>query len=348
MNHRYLALALITLSSLLASLCLSCGSTGESQLYGSPQVSFPRDEGSHPDSLVEWWYLNARLQDSQGNEYTAMVAYFTPAMRIISISDLETETFYQDAPKFSDLFSTTKNYTEGSLDLRWGENDRWYRTESDSLSYRLKSKGENIGLDLDIVSEKPPLMVGGDGLVEWTESSTYYYSLTRLQVKGQLEFAGKVVAVEGTGWMDHQWMEETLQNGWDWFSIQLDDDTDIICWQIVNSDGLIQSRDLTIMFSDESIYHTIDLDIDKVSSWTSPETGELYGTAWSITEAGHDMYLEVTAQYSEQEILMFTDQPLMSWQFWEGGVIVSGEMDGNDVSGIGYAELVPPLAFFYP
>jgi len=39
---------------------------------------------------------------------------------------------------------------------------------------------------------------------------------------------------------------------------------------------------------------------------------------------------------------MFVDQPTMAWQFWEGSVTISGQMDGSDVSGIGYAELVPP------
>jgi predicted secreted hydrolase len=184
-------------------------------------------------------------------------------------------------------------------------------------------------------------MVGGDGLVEWTEGSTYYYSLTRLQVNGQIEFDGKTVDVEGTGWMDHQWMDEIEPNGWDWFCVQLDDNTDIIFWQIVNEDGSIKSRDLTMMFSDESIYHTVDLDIEKISSWTSPDTDKAYGTTWKITETEHDLNLEITARYDEQEILMFADLSAMSWQFWEGSVTVSGEIDGTDVSGIGYAELVP-------
>ncbi|MFC1924560.1 lipocalin family protein [Chloroflexota bacterium] len=344
MNRRYLALVILFIIALLASLSSSCSDTEENQSYGPPQVTFPEDEGSHSESLVEWWYLNATLHDAQGKEYTAMVAYFTPPMRIISISDLETGTFYHDAPLFSEMFSTTSSYAEGGLDLRWGETDLWYRTNSDSFSYRLKAEGETIGLDFEIISEKAPLMVGGDGLVEWTEGSTYYYSLTRLQVEGQIEFAGRTVDVEGTGWMDHQWMGgEALQRGWDWFSIQLDDNTDIICWQIISGDGSVQSRDLTMMFSDESIYHTVDLDIEKVSTWTSPETGEIYGTAWRITEAGQGLDLEITTRYNEQEILMFSDLPEMAWQFWEGGLTVSGEMDGSDVSGSGYAELVPML-----
>jgi predicted secreted hydrolase len=201
--------------------------------------------------------------------------------------------------------------------------------------------GETIGLDFEIVSHKAPLMVGGDGLVEWTESSTYYYSLTRLQVDGRIEFDGKEIDVEGTGWMDHQWMDNAAPNGWDWFSVQLDDNTDIIFWQIVDEDGYVKSRDMTIMFADESIYHTVDLGMEKLSSWTSPKTDEVYGTTWRITEAEYDLDLEVTARYNEQEIQMFRDLSAMSWQFWEGGVTVSGEMDGSDVSGIGYAELVP-------
>lgn len=341
-KYRYVILALMVLAALMATVSLSCGSTEEAQPYGPPQVDFPEDEGAHAASLVEWWYLNATLEDAQGNEYTAMVAYFTPTMRIISISNLQTETFYQEVPDFLDLASLTSNYAQGSLDLRWGGTDRWYRTDADSPSYKLKSEGETLGLDLQIVSEKAPLMVGGDGLIEWTEGSTYYYSLTRLQVEGQIEFAGKKVDVEGIGWMDHQWMAEYAQKGWDWFSVQLEDNTDIIFWQIINGDGSVQSRDLTMMFPDESIYHTEDLGLEKTSTWTSPETGKVYGTVWRITESQHDLDLEITVRYDEQEILLFRDQPLVASQFWEGGTTVSGELDGRDVSGIGYAELVPP------
>jgi predicted secreted hydrolase len=341
-KYRFVTLVLMILAALVATLSLSCGGTKEAQLYGPPQVHFPGDEGAHPGFLVEWWYLNATLQDAEGHEYTAMVAYFTPTMRIMSVSDLESDAFYQEVPAFLDLTGITRNYAEGALDLRWGGTDRWYRTAPDSSSYQLKADGDTLGLSLGIVSEKAPLMVGGDGLIEWTEGSTYYYSLTRLQVEGQIEFAGKTVDVEGIGWMDHQWMESAAQKGWDWFSVQLDDDTDIICWQIVNGDGSIHSRDLTMMFPDESIYHTVDLDLEKTATWTSPDTGKEYGTVWRVTESKHGLSLEIKARYDKQEILLFRDQPAVAWQFWEGGVTVSGQLDGKDVSGIGYAELVPP------
>ncbi len=344
MKLRILALCLIVSVTLLTALSLACGNADEgADTYGPPQVHFPVDEGAHPSATVEWWYLNATLHDSDGGEYTAMAAYFRPTLRILSISDLDSETFYQDVPGLWELTHTTPDYAEGMLDLQWNETDRWYRVTLDPPVYHLKAAGGDIGLDLDIVSEKAPLMVGGDGLIEWTEGSTYYYSLTRLAINGQIESAGKTVDVEGIGWMDHQWMDETSEKGWDWFSIQLDDSTDIICWQIVDAAGAIDSRDLTMMFPDGSIYHTTDLDLEKTDSWTSPETGIDYGLGWRVQEERHDLDLEIRARFSQQEIILFPDQPGISWQFWEGGTTVSGQLDGETVSGIGYAELVPKM-----
>ncbi len=345
MKLRILALSLIASLTLLTALSLSCGNAdNQVDNYGPPQVTFPVDEGAHPAASVEWWYLNATLHDSDGGEYTAMAAYFRPTLRILSVADLNTGTFYQDVPTIWELTHTTPDYAEDELDLRWNETDRWYRVTLDPPVYHLKATAGEIGLDLELTSEKAPLTVGGDGLIEWTEGSTYYYSLTRLAINGQIEFAEETVDVEGIGWMDHQWMDEmSSEKGWDWFSIQLDDNTDIICWQIVNTDGSIDSRDLTMMFPDGSIYHTTDLELERLDSWTSSDTEIDYGTRWRLREERHDINLEISARFSQQEIILFADQPGISWQFWEGGATVSGRLDGETVSGIGYAELVPKM-----
>ncbi len=184
-------------------------------------------------------------------------------------------------------------------------------------------------------------MVGGDGLIKWTEGSTYYYSLTRLQVKGQIEIPGKTIDVTGIGWMDHQWMADLAERGWQWLSIQLDDNTDIICWNIVNLDGTVESSDLTMMPADGSTYHTTDLQLEPIDFWVSPDTGETYGMTWMLREPQHGLDLEIKTPFPQQEIVLFWEVPQYTWQFWEGGTIVSGEIDGMTVSGIGYAELVP-------
>jgi len=335
------ALVLIILVSILGTLLTGSCAVEESQPYGPLQVNFPEDEGAHPEFEVEWWYLNSNLTDSEGREYTAMVAYFRPSLKIISISDLEAETFYQEVPPLAELMGATPDYAEGSFDLRWDDSDRWHRTDPKSLSYHLEAKGTAIGLNLDLVSEKAPLMVGGDGLIEWTEGSTYYYSLTRLQVEGQIEVEGRAIDVEGIGWMDHQWMESMAERGRDWFSVQLDNDTEVIFWQIINPDRSVSSRDLTMIFPDESIYHTIDLDLEKLDSWVSPQTGNEYGILWRLREEAHDLDLEIRARYAEQEIRVFEGSDHIDLDFWEGGTTVSGQLNGQAVAGVGYAELVP-------
>ncbi|MDM7998758.1 MAG: lipocalin family protein [Dehalococcoidia bacterium] len=324
---------------LLVPTLLGCG---DGSPYGPAQVHLPEDEGAHPESTVEWWYLNATVSDEEGHQYTAMLAYFHPTLKIISTADLDARLFYHEVPTISELLAATPDFAEGKLDLRWDDSDRWYRTSDDVYEYSLQARGDTIGFAFNLVQEKKPLMVGGDGLIEWTEGSTYYYSLTRLQVEGQIEIEGQTIAVEGIGWMDHQWMDDIAEKGWQWFSIQLDDDTDIICWNIVSLDGTIESSDLTMMLADGSIYHTTNIELKAADSWRSPETGQAYGTAWTLREPKRDLNLQVAARFPQQEIILFKGTPY-TWHFWEGGTTVSGKIGGETASGTGYAELVPRI-----
>jgi predicted secreted hydrolase len=345
MKRQRLLLTLIVALALLLPTLLGCG---EKAPYGPAQVKFPEDEGAHPESAMEWWYLNATVSDNAGHQYTAMLAYFNkksprPPLKIISIADLDAKVFYHEVPKIQELITANPDYAEGGLDLRWDDYDRWYRTDEDSYHYSLQAKGDTIGFSFDLNQQKEPLMVGGDGLIDWTEGSTYYYSLTRLEVDGQIEIQGKIIDVTGIGWMDHQWMDDMAEKGWQWFSIQLDDETDIICWNIVSLDGIVESRDLTMMLADGSIYHTTDIELVPSASWVSPDTGQAYGTTWSLQEPKHDVDLEIKARLPQQEIILLKDVPLYRWQIWEGGTTVSGKIDGSPVSGVGYAELVPRI-----
>ena len=345
MRQRSVFLTLVAVLALPMSALLGC--TGKAP-YGPAQVHLPKDEGAHPESAMEWWYLNATVSDNEGHQYTVMLAYFNkaslrPPLRIISIADLDAGVFHQDVPTIRELMEASPEYAEGQLDLRWDDYDRWYRTDEDSYRYSLQARGDNIGFKFDLAQEKNPFTVGGDGLVEWTKGNAHYYSLTRLQVNGQIEIQGKTIDVEGIGWMDHQWMEDFDEKGWRWFSIQLDDDTDIICWNILNTDNSVQSRDLTMMFADGSIYHTTDLELEATDFWVSPDTKETYGMTWKLREPGHDVDLEIKARFPQQEIILLKEVPQIAWQIWEGGTTVSGQIGGSPISGIGYAELVPHI-----
>jgi len=311
-----------------------CSDNDNSFPYGPPRVAFPGDEGAHADSLIEWWYGNFTLESPNGQEYGAMVAYFKPPLRILSVSDIDNGIFYHDA----DIGNP--DYAEGGLDLRWGEHDRWHRVDPAEPDYRIESFGEEIRIELEIVSERDPFLVGGDGLIEWTNRGSYYYSLTRLRVEGELEINGEIVPVGGIGWMDHQWGDFHASRGWDWFSVQLANNTDFIFWQIINPDESVNSRDLTIYFSDDSLFNTRDFTLEKLETWYSLETGRSYGTRWRVIEEQNDIDMIIEARFDEQEITGIAFLPITT--FWEGNTLISGTCRGEHVSGVGYAELVRP------
>jgi predicted secreted hydrolase len=300
---------------------------------GKPKIGFPEDEGAHPMFPVEWWYGHFSLTDSGGKEYGAMVAYFNFGLKILSISDLA-------AGRFRHLVSgSALHYVERKFDLRWGR-DHWFRTDQHSLSCKLESYGAGLGLDIALVSEKPPLLGSGGGVSEWTGGDSYYYSFTRLKARGLIELQGEKLDVDGIGWMDHQWMNSLGQGGWDWFAVQLENNVELVFWRIVNPDESVRSYDLTIMFSDNSVYHTRKLVLDRLDSWVSPESGREYGVLWGVREQARGLDLKIKARHSEQEIRMFETLSIPYFYFWEGRTTVSGYLDGKAVSGVGYAELV--------
>ena len=315
----------------------------ESRTFGPPQVHLPEDEGAHPQVLTEWWYGNFTLMDSNGRQYGAMVAYFNAALRVLSISDLDAKQFYHEV-SFS-----KPDYAQGFLALRWGSHDHWFRKSPDALSYHLRSQGNEIGLNLDLVSQKPPLLASGDGLIRWPFGCSYYYSLTRLRAKGQIKLSGVAIDVEGIGWMDHQWMDfipAAVVRSYEWFCVQLDNDTEIVFWQAITTDGSIVLRPLTIMFPDNSVFYTEDLVLQRAESWVSPNSGWEYGTLWRIREHTQALDLEIKALFPEQEIKIPIALPGFKHAFWEGGTTASGQLAGETVSGTGYAELLRPYSSY--
>jgi predicted secreted hydrolase len=297
------------------------------------KIHFPRDEGAHPAFPVEWWYGHFGLTDSGGREYGAMVAYFTFGLRILSISDLTEGRFHHFAS------GSALHYVEQKLDLRWGR-DHWFRTDRRYLSYKLESHGAGLGLDIAFVSEKPPLLGSGSGISAWSGGDSYYYSCTRLKAKGWIEVEGQKLDVDGTGWMDHQWTNSLGQGGWDWFAVQLDNNTELVFWRILNPDESVRSYDLTAMFSDNSVYHTRKIVLERLDSWISPKSGKEYGVLWRVREQARGLDLVLRARHAQQEIRMFESLSIPTFHFWEGRTTISGYLDGEAVSGVGYSEQV--------
>lgn len=317
-------------------------------------ISFPRDEQAH-DATIEWWYWNGHLHDADGNRYSftnclfrADVtksgipflknlplksrlphAYFAHAV----LTDIAQQKTIKDAQHV--VMLSRESFTKPSLYASYYDplalrDAPTVMEETAPFSYRLSSKH----LDLTLTSQKPPLLEAGTGYISVAGRESYYYSLTDLRVTGSIVFDGKKIAVEGKAWMDHQWADVAYaRDRWNWFSLQLNDGTDLMCVEYGSGErkgGLVD-----IVYPDGKTGHHTNLALTPGAGvWQSPKTKAAYPLSWEIMIPEADMRFTVRAAIPDQELL------LVGMNYWEGPVEVSGTVAGASVKGAGFMELV--------
>ncbi len=202
--------------------------------------------------------------------------------------------------------------------------------ETAPFSYRLKTEQ----MEVSMVSQKKPLLVGGPGFITVASKQTYYYSLTRLRTEGTLTLHGKQIAVTGLSWMDHQWANTRYsRDRWTWFSLQLDNGDDIVCFEYADQTG--QAWLASISMKDGKQLHSEDVHFEHSDAvWKSKKTGAAYPLSWRITIPSRGIDLTASAVCGEQEVVFSTIN------YWEGPMEIAGTVQGKRVTGKGFMELV--------
>jgi predicted secreted hydrolase len=174
------------------------------------------------------------------------------------------------------------------------------------------------------------------------ERASCYYSFTRLQADGTLTLDGTPHRVRGTAWMDHEFSTAALQpgiTGWDWFSLQLSDRTEIMIFLLRQHDGnLNPASSGTYVTPSGQPRHLSreDVHIEALDFWTSPHTGARYPVKWNVRIAPFNYEFIVTASLADQEMRTARSTGVV---YWEGSVRAQGTRQGKPVDGVGYVEL---------
>jgi len=314
-------------------------------------IKFPEDESTH-DCIVEWWYFNGHLKDNDGNEYSFMDCLFKVDVKKVKIpflskiplktsyfshsllTDLSNKSFLHKITPFSiiseDSFSKPLLYVNYiNPEIKKGYTNCIIEKTGES-TYHLKN--ENI--DLKLTAIKKPLFEGGKGFLNLHSKTTYYYSLTNLKTEGRIKIKNKWLTVTGKSWMDHQWANtEYTKDRWDWFSIQLNDNTEIVCY--VYDTGKIKNYLADICYSNGKQEHYENIEIIPLSQkWVSPKSKAAYPLAWNIKIPARNIELNLTAKIENQEMLFG------SINYWEGPLKVDGNFGEERVKGVGFMELV--------
>jgi predicted secreted hydrolase len=318
---------------------------------------FPMDLGPHPEYQTEWWYYTGNLESENGDRFGYQLTIFRRAVRpemerIERDSAWAADQIYMGHFAISDA-SAGKHYaferfSRGAAGLAGAQSDpyqvwleNWQVSQLSEDQYRLTAEQDGIRLDLILDDLKGPTLHGEEGYSQKGPekgNASHYYSQTRLETSGSIQTDSGSYQVSGLSWKDHEFSTRALssnQVGWDWFSIQLDDGSDLMVFQIRREDGSVDPFSSGSFINPEGDLINLakeDFEIQVQDSWRSSESGAEYPSQWRIAVPAIDLQLQIQPILSDQEMKV-------SYTYWEGAVDVQGILDGNDVSGSGYVEM---------
>lgn len=320
--------------------------------------NFPTDHASHPLFRSEWWYFTGNVDSENGTEFGFQLTLFRFALKPsqresrspwrrsnvylghFAISDINTGKFYH-----------FERQSRPALDFAGGQADPtriWLRDwvieliDPDKEIWGITAEEAGIRLDLVLGAIRPVTQQGDGGLSQKSASpgnASHYYSIPRLTAVGRITIPTGTHNVSGNAWYDHEWSTSALEKGqlgWDWFSLQLGDGSDLMFYQIRNSSGKADQASHGVLLSIDGKQTKLrpdEIQFTVNQHWRSPITGIRYPAAWEIQIPGQKLELHITPKLRHQE----WDK---NFKYWEGTVRVNGKSDGKSITGNGYVELV--------
>ena len=301
---------------------------------------FPRDHAAHPDYKTEWWYYTGNLKSYDGRGYGYQLTFFrnslAPDMSNRS-SEFASNQVYMAHFAVTDVsrqeYKSFERYSRGSIGLAgakvehsnysvWLED--WSATQKTDKTIRLFAVNDAtdpiIAIDLILTQTCKPVFHGNDGLSQKgpeVGNANHYYSLIGLESIGTVQINKEHINVTGTSWMDHEFGTSSLSEGivgWDWFSIQLDNDVALMLARLRFQDGtdwqgfqgsLIQPNQPT-----EKVSRS-DFIVQQTSRWKSPKSGNIYPSGWVLKLDRFQMNIQVEPMMKDQEFEG-------NFKYWEG------------------------------
>ena len=328
------------------------------QVSGPRKFQFPKDHGPHTDYGIEWWYFTGNLTNPYGSRFGYEFTLFRIGMPKpsnsretqwqvenvymghIAVTDVANETFYS-----GERFSRDSIGLAGASSTEPDKFSVWLKdwvisgTGRDKPEIRLVADHENIEIDLSLKALKPLVLQGDNGYSrKGSEQSnaSYYYSISKLDTSGTIRIKDKVYSVSGNSWMDREWSTSALsenQIGWDWFALQLNNNHELMYYQMLLSDLSADQMSEGIIINpaaETSPLSSDDVEIQNLDYWISP-SGTSYPVKWSMKIPTYSTELTITALIPNQEMTT-------SIKYWEGAVHIEGIYLDKPTSGYGYVE----------
>jgi predicted secreted hydrolase len=319
--------------------------------------SFPRDHYSHPQFQIEWWYYTGHVRSQDGRSFGYQLTFFRTGLRRERSEQskwaLKSLYFAHFAMTDEDqkAFTFREKINRGALGQAGAATDRlhvWvedWTLKGDGEDHLLEAHDPAMAVRFRLTPSKPPVVNGINGVSQKGEgegNASHYYSMTRMKTRGELTINGRILNVEGISWMDHEFGSSQLQSyqvGWDWFSIQLENNTELMLYVIRHRDGSPDPYSSgTLVYPDGTSRHVRleEFETRALKTWKSRKTEARYPAKWNIRISRGKIDLTLTPTVSDQELITRESTRVT---YWEGSVRVEGTYEGKPISGVGYVEL---------
>ncbi len=317
---------------------------------------FPRDHFNHPNYRTEWWYYTGNLKSADGHRFGFELTFFRQGvsrdhpktsdwdiqdiyLAHLALSDLDGGHFYRTqrtnraGPGLAGASEQLAKVWNGNWQVQWTNGEQ-----------QLQAITDNFALRFAMRSRKPPVIHGKNGVSQKSAGqASHYISFTRLLASGSIELNGKTYQVEGTAWMDHEFfthMMEANRSGWDWLSLQFDDNTELMLYRFRHWDGSVDpfSAGTYVDAEGQSTFLGVsDFSMQPgAQSYTSPDTHAVYPIAWQVAVPSLRLDLRVTTPLSSQELVTPGNAGL---SYWEGAITINVTRNGAPAKGVGYLEM---------
>ncbi len=340
-------------------------------------IVLPRDLFAHKNAQTEWWYYTGHAKSDNGRHFGFELVFFkrrtdldkfgNVPLRLLgnpiyfahfAVTEQENKSFrYSHRKSANGLLDDPASASEKHYHLRLGD---WSVRESHGNHVLRASIGNDLLFEASLKPVKPVVLNGKkkDGVSFKDEGqASRYFSYTRMELDGDITSNGETEHFTGSAWMDREfgtWTPTEKQKGWDWFSIQLDEGTDIMVYQLRDSRNNVSDYSAGVFVEKDGTYEHLpypEFHVTPTGDWKSENSGATYPSGWNIDIPSRGVSLSVTPVVRNQELDTRGTTMIV---YWEGACLVAGNVGGNDVTGNAYVELVgydrshenPNLAYF--
>jgi predicted secreted hydrolase len=293
-------------------------------------INTPADDSVHAYSQYsdEWWYYSSHLQSDDGDRefgfaqivYTSLDPQSGSPIQYVdaTVTDIAARQYHFGGRQYAFSPATVVpnafDFAIGTERVRGG-NGR------DIVHSEVVDGGSTYVVDLKLESEKTPVLHLADGYVN-------YYSRERMKATGTISVDGKVYAVHGDTWFDHQFGPQLIElstvRSWTWIAAQLTGGRELLALVVNKQDG---TQQYIGSYTDEDCNTTqlgeADFTVTATGSWAASE-GCVYPLGWDVRVPARGVTVHVDPVIEAQDIWV----PGMD-RYYEGDSTVTGSHRGK-------------------